>query len=586
MKQVATAIKTYRQHFCPYLLVLLSLDLFNQLALLPLFKMIMSFLLPRMALPFVSWLNLRLIITHKPFLFILLVLTFIIFIWLFYLEIVFLASNLLSIRRGKSGSFKLNLAFNPALWGLSLLNFFTSLPLLILIFRTPLFAEFKLPEFILDYGLRSFWLGCLLCLAYLLLFWLTWRLTLVWPLLIRDGISSKQAFKRSWHLTKTKVIRQKMVKLLLLGGKTAAGMLLFYLLLFLGQRIADLFPGQWPRICAMVNLLLLQLGAELGLSFWLTTVCLKLAALGKKRGKEQLIKKKSKNEERGKLAAFLLLFLLLGIAAKGDYFYLQVRPAHLPLTISHRGVDQENSVQNTIAALRKIHREKPDLVEMDVHETKDHQFVVLHDENLNHLADRQGQPSQLTLKELTRLRLHENGYHAKMASFTAYLKTATALRQRLLVEIKTTPHDSADSMKLFNAKYGRQLLKNHDQVQSLDYRVVKKLRHLNPRLSVFYLQPYNFIWPRTRAKGYAMEYSTVNSAFVRRAHAAGQPVYVWTVNDVHLMRRMISEQVDGIITDRLSVLKRVIKEYRAQHSYAHLLLNYAFVLPTKFDITA
>lgn len=586
MKDIMAAIRTYRQHWGQYLLVLLVLDLFNQYILLPFLRLIMSFLLPRMALPFVSWLNLRLVITHKPLLFMLLVLTFIIFIWFFYLEIVFLASKLLSISRGKSWSFKLNFAFNPALWGLSLLNFFTSLPLFIIVFRTPFFAQVKLPEFILDYGLRSFWLGCSLCLLYLLLFWLLGRLSLVWPLVIARNFKSKTAFRLSWHLTKTKSIRQKLARLLLLGGKIAAGMLLFYCLLFLGQKAADLLPGKWPQFGAMINLFLLQIGAEFSLSCWLTIVCLKLTALVQGKPEEYSTKKTVKKEKWWPLLLCILGLLWIGAATSSNYFYLQIYSARLPLTISHRGVDQENSVQNTIAALRKIHREKPNLVEMDVHETKDHQFIVFHDENLSHLAGYQQQPSQLTLKELTRLRLHENGHQAKMASFSAYLKTAAALHQRLLVEIKTTPHDSADSTARFNAKYGRRLLKNHDEVQSLDYRVVKKLRRLNPRLTVFYLQPYNFILPRTSANGYAMEYSTVNSTFVRRAHASGHPVYVWTVNDVHLMRRMISEQVDGIITDRLSVLKRVIKEYRAQHSYAHLLLNYAFVLPTKFDLTA
>src|SRR5690625_2466644 len=57
-----------------------------------------------------------------------------------------------------------------------------------------------------------------------------------------------------------------------------------------------------------------------------------------------------------------------------------------PVTISHRGVAEKNGVQNTIPALERTHRLYPDYVEMDVHETKDHQFVVMHDENLKELA--------------------------------------------------------------------------------------------------------------------------------------------------------------------------------------------------------
>ncbi|MFT8841085.1 MAG: glycerophosphodiester phosphodiesterase family protein [Leuconostoc citreum] len=57
------------------------------------------------------------------------------------------------------------------------------------------------------------------------------------------------------------------------------------------------------------------------------------------------------------------------------------------VTISHRGVTNRNGVQNTIPALEKtVKKEKPDYVEIDVRETKDNQFVVLHDENLALLA--------------------------------------------------------------------------------------------------------------------------------------------------------------------------------------------------------
>lgn len=58
----------------------------------------------------------------------------------------------------------------------------------------------------------------------------------------------------------------------------------------------------------------------------------------------------------------------------------------VPLTISHRGVDEENGVQNTIPAMEATAKSKPDYVEMDIQETKDHQFVVFHDPTLKDLA--------------------------------------------------------------------------------------------------------------------------------------------------------------------------------------------------------
>ena len=58
----------------------------------------------------------------------------------------------------------------------------------------------------------------------------------------------------------------------------------------------------------------------------------------------------------------------------------------VPVTISHRGVSQENGVQNTIQSLEKTALLKLDYIEMDVQETKDGQFVMMHDANLFNLA--------------------------------------------------------------------------------------------------------------------------------------------------------------------------------------------------------
>ena len=112
--------------------------------------------------------------------------------------------------------------------------------------------------------------------------------------------------------------------------------------------------------------------------------------------------------------------------------------------------------------MKKTHRLHPTYVEMDIHETKDHKFVVLHDENLKKLAGVNKTPHELTLAQLTRLTVHENGHHAKIASFDQYLNAAEKLHQKLLIEVKTTPTDSKGMLKRFNRQYGKRIIKDHD----------------------------------------------------------------------------------------------------------------------------
>lgn len=50
----------------------------------------------------------------------------------------------------------------------------------------------------------------------------------------------------------------------------------------------------------------------------------------------------------------------------------------------------------------------------------------------------------------------------------------------------------------------------------------------------------------------------VTRRFIRRAHALGQQVHIWTINDAAEINRLLDLGVDGIITDRTDVLKDVL----------------------------
>ena len=71
--------------------------------------------------------------------------------------------------------------------------------------------------------------------------------------------------------------------------------------------------------------------------------------------------------------------MLVSFFALDGYVYLEAPVANKPLIISHRGVSNKNGVQNTVQSLEKTAQLSPDLVEMDVQETKEKngQFVMM-----------------------------------------------------------------------------------------------------------------------------------------------------------------------------------------------------------------
>lgn len=194
-----------------------------------------------------------------------------------------------------------------------------------------------------------------------------------------------------------------------------------------------------------------------------------------------------------------------------------------PVTLSHRGVDNANGVQNTLAALEKTSLEKPDYIEMDIQETKDKEFVVMHDFNLKKLTGVNKRPNELTLAELTQLTVKENGMEEPVCSFDAYLEKAASLNQKLLIEIKATKQDSPDMIDRFISKYRTTILQQKHSIQTLTFDVATALKQKESDFYVGYILPFNIVGPPiSNVDFFTMEYTTLNRNFINAAHNDGK----------------------------------------------------------------
>jgi glycerophosphoryl diester phosphodiesterase len=64
---------------------------------------------------------------------------------------------------------------------------------------------------------------------------------------------------------------------------------------------------------------------------------------------------------------------------------------------------------------------------------------------------------------------------------------------------------------------------------------------------------------RTEADFLSLNAAQATPSLIRRAHAAGKAVHVWTVNEPAMMLRMIERGVDNVITDDPALLVRVMQ---------------------------
>jgi glycerophosphoryl diester phosphodiesterase len=58
----------------------------------------------------------------------------------------------------------------------------------------------------------------------------------------------------------------------------------------------------------------------------------------------------------------------------------------------------------------------------------------------------------------------------------------------------------------------------------------------------------------------------VDEPFLERCHRRGLQVHVWTVDDADEMRRLLDLGVDGLMTDRPTLLRQVLSERDAWFS--------------------
>jgi glycerophosphoryl diester phosphodiesterase len=58
--------------------------------------------------------------------------------------------------------------------------------------------------------------------------------------------------------------------------------------------------------------------------------------------------------------------------------------------------------------------------------------------------------------------------------------------------------------------------------------------------------------------------TVVSPDFIADAHANNLAVHVWTVNEAADMRRLLRWGVDGIMTDRPTLLERVLAKFKGK----------------------
>ena len=237
------------------------------------------------------------------------------------------------------------------------------------------------------------------------------------------------------------------------------------------------------------------------------------------------------------------------------------------LIIAHRG-SSWTAPENTLAAFRLAAEQRTDFIELDVQESADGQVLVAHDSDLMKVAQ---EPTKIWEGDAAKLRAIDIGSYRDPRFAAERLPTlAEALdvcrgRCKVVVELKSYGHNQQLEQRVVDVVEAAGM-QNDCIFMSLDHGMARKMKELRPswRVGLLVAKSIGDVTD-LKADFLAVEARMATRRFVRQAHAAGQDVYVWTVNDPAWMFVALSRGVDGLITDKPDQARNVA-EVRAQMS--------------------
>lgn len=235
-----------------------------------------------------------------------------------------------------------------------------------------------------------------------------------------------------------------------------------------------------------------------------------------------------------------------------------------PIVIGHRGA-AGLAPENTLAAFRKGLELGADLLECDVHLSRDDRLVVIHDHTVDRTTDGKGRVRDLSLEELKALDAgarHGEEFAGERIPTLDEVLDLTKGRAKLSIEVKQGPVFYPGIEAAVVAALERAGALDDALVISFDHRALGRIRSLTKRVPVGVLygaRPVDPVGLARAADAQALlpQWTLVTEEDIAEARRAGLPVLPWTVNDAEQMARLLRMGVDGLTSDYPDVLRSV-----------------------------
>ena len=196
---------------------------------------------------------------------------------------------------------------------------------------------------------------------------------------------------------------------------------------------------------------------------------------------------------------------------------------------------------------------------------KTDEVVVFHDIDLKRIAGLEKKISELSLKEIKSIDLIGGG---KIPTLDDLLSSFKNLRFNIDIKVDSAVDKTVDIIKSHDAL-------NRTCLAAFSSKRLNRIRILAGKdactsmgqLEVSKLIMRSWGLPFDKQPGMCAQVPTaqwgipvVTEGFIEEAHRQDKLVHVWTIDDPEEMRNLIKKSVDGLMTDKPSILKKVLIE--------------------------
>ncbi len=238
-----------------------------------------------------------------------------------------------------------------------------------------------------------------------------------------------------------------------------------------------------------------------------------------------------------------------------------------PIGFAHRG-GAADGYENSLAAFAGAVDLGYRYLETDAHATADGVLLAFHDASLDRVTDMSGRVARLPWSTVSRARI---GGREPIPLLEDVLGTWPDIRlnidlksARALAPLSAVLRRTASIDRVCVASFSERRLAAARQAvgprlcTSLGTRGVLLLRVAATARPAAFLAPRGV--PCAQVPDRVGPLRVVTPRLVELAHARGQRVHVWTVDDEQDMHRLLDLGVDGLMTDRIMVLRDVLRQ--------------------------